>query len=222
MQLAKSLAARLPEQWQFDFKRRRCARQIARGEFVTDEPEYSILDTLIRPGDWVLDIGANMGHYTKRLSDLVGPKGRVIAFEPVPATFALLTANVRLFATPNVTLVNAAVSDTLGVVGMSLPAFSTGLTNYYRAHIAAPQDSGLSVLALSVDALGLDGRVTLVKIDAEGHEASVLAGMQMLLRAHHPALIVETGSEELVAGLVALGYVAERLPGSPNVLFRTR
>lgn len=220
MQFAKSIAARLPEQWQFEFKRRRFARQIARGEFVTDEPEYAILDTLIRPGDWVLDIGANIGHYTKRFSELAGPAGRVIAFEPVPTTFALLASNVRHFAAANVTLINAAVSDALSVVGMSMPNFSSGLSNYYRAHISAPADSALSVLTLSVDSLGLDGRVALIKIDAEGHEASVLAGMQALLRAHHPALIVETGSDELVTGLVALGYVAERLPESPNVLFR--
>ena len=112
------------------------------------------------------------------------------------------------------------MSDALSVVGMSMPNFSSGLSNYYRAHIAAATDSELSVLTLSVDSLGLDARVALIKIDAEGHEASVLAGMQSLLRAHHPALIVETGSAELVASLVALGYAAEHLPGSPNVLFR--
>lgn len=219
MQLAKSLAARLPEQWQFELKRRRCARQIAQGQFVTNEPEYAILDTLIRPGDWVLDIGANIGHYTKRLSDLAGPMGRVIAFEPVPATFALLTANVRLFATPNTTLVNAAVSDRLQVVGMQMPEFASGLANYYCAHIT-DDSQGLQVMTLNVDALGLDGRVTLVKIDAEGHEASVLAGMRQLLQAHRPTLILETGDDALVAGLVALGYRVERLPGSPNVLLR--
>jgi FkbM family methyltransferase len=134
----------------------------------------------------------------------------------------LLASNARLFAAANTTLINAAVSDTMSMVGMSMPNFSSGLSNYYRAHIAAPADSALSVLTLSVDSLGLDGRVALIKIDAEGHEASVLAGMQGLLKAHHPALIVETGSEELVAGLVALGYADEHLPGSPNVLFRQR
>lgn len=47
------------------------------------------------PGDWALDIGANVGHYTKRMSDLAGPEGRVIAFEPVPDTFAVLCANAQ-------------------------------------------------------------------------------------------------------------------------------
>lgn len=217
MQLAKSIAARLPESWQFELKRRHFARQIARGSFVTDEPEYALLHTLLRPGDWALDIGANIGHYTQRLSDLVGPAGRVIAFEPVPQTFALLTANVRQFATANTTLINAAVSDRLEVLGMEMPSFASGLSNYYRAHLVSGSQ-GLQVLTVPVDALGLDGRVKLIKIDAEGHEATVLAGMRQLLQAHRPTLILETGSDELVASLVAMGYRAERLPGSPNVL----
>ena len=217
MQLAKSIAARLPESWQFELKRRHFARQIARGSFVTDEPEYALLHTLLRPGDWALDIGANIGHYTQRLSDLVGPGGRVLAFEPVPQTFALLTANVRQFATANTTLINAAVSDRLEVLGMEMPSFASGLSNYYRAHLVQGSQ-GLQVLTVPVDALGLDGRVKLIKIDAEGHEATVLAGMRQLLQSHRPTLILETGSDELVASLVAVGYRAERLPGSPNVL----
>ena len=49
MQLAKSFAARLPQSWQFELKRRHFARQIARGTFITDEPEYALLDQLLRP-----------------------------------------------------------------------------------------------------------------------------------------------------------------------------
>ena len=45
--------------------------------------------------------------------------------------------------------------------------------------------------------------------------------MRDLIAKHRPTLIVETGSAEVVAGLASLGYAPEKLPGSPNYLFRT-
>jgi FkbM family methyltransferase len=215
----KQLASRLPHRWQNELKRIRFARQINRSSFVTDEPEFKILDKLIHAGDWVVDIGANVGHYTKRFSELVGANGRVIAFEPVPATFSLLAANVQLFASPNVSLVNAAVSDRLDIVGMDIPKFGTGLDNYYQAHLSSGEDNAFSVLTVSLDSLGIKQRVALVKIDVEGHEASVLAGMRNLIEMSHPFLIVETSSKQVIGDLVALGYAPERLRDSPNVLF---
>jgi FkbM family methyltransferase len=219
MSLFKKVAAQLPDTWQSELKRIHFRRQFRRGRFRTDEPEYPLLDSLIRPGDWVVDVGANVGHYTLRLSELVGREGRVFAFEPVPETFALLAANVRLSPYQNVTLLNAAVSSGFGVVGMSIPHFDTGLTNYYEARLSDATGGALSVVTVSLDALGLDRRIALVKIDAEGHEAPVLAGMRRLLEVHRPVLIVETGSQAVIDDLSSLGYVAKRLPGSPNILF---
>ncbi len=220
MRLLKKLAARLPHRWQTELKRIHFGRQIKKDSFVTDEPEYRILHDLINPGDWVIDIGANIGHYTKRFSELVEAHGRVIAFEPVPTTFSLLSANVQLFAHPNVSLINAAASDKLDVVSMSIPNFSTGLTNYYEAHLSYAAGSKLSVLTMPLDSLRIDQHISLVKIDAEGHEAFVLAGMRKLIKASHPVLIVETGSEKIIADLTTLGYVPKKLQNSPNVLFK--
>jgi FkbM family methyltransferase len=67
-----------------------------------------------------------------RMAELVGRSGGVIALEPVPDTFALLAANARLFAHANVSLLNVAASDRMASVGIELPRFSDGLTNYYR------------------------------------------------------------------------------------------
>lgn len=220
MSLLKKIAARLPHQWQIELKRIYFRRQIDKNKFVTNEPEYKILHHFITPGDWVIDIGANVGHYTKRFSDLVGSNGRVIAFEPVPTTFSLLSTNILLFAHANVTLINAAVSDKLDVVGMNISKFSTGLTNYYQAHLSSTVDSGLSVLTMQLDSLCINQRIALVKIDAEGHESFVLAAMQKLIETHHPILIVETNSQEIIANLMSLGYVSEKLPNSPNILFK--
>lgn len=220
MPMLKKLTARLPHRWQTELKRIYFGRQINKGSFLTDEPEYKMLSKLIKPGDLVLDIGANVGHYTKRFSELVGPQGRVIAFEPVPTTFSILSANVQLFAYPNTTLLNAAVSNKLDVVGISMPKFSTGLTNYYQAHISNRADSALTVLTMSIDSLCIDQRIALVKIDTEGHEAFVLDGMRKSIAASYPVLIVETSSSKVIADIAAMGYDAKKLQGSPNVLFQ--
>lgn len=223
MILFKQLAAQLPERWQSELKRLHCGRQIRNGTFETDEPEYKILHQFINPGDWVIDIGANVGHYTRRFSELVGSAGRVIAFEPVPTTFALLAANVQLFPHANVTLINAAASNQTHEVGISIPKFSTGLSNYYQAQLSAPSITGeLVVLTLQVDFLKIRNPIALVKIDAEGHEHFVLKGMQRLIEQYRPLLIVETGSEEIIASLSAFGYVAEKLLNSPNILFKPK
>ena len=220
MNLLKQLAARLPNSWQAELKRIHFKRQIRRGRFTTDEPEYGILHEFVHAGDWVIDVGANVGHYTKRLSDLVGPTGRVIAFEPVPTTFALLAANTQLFDHANVTLIGAAASDRAHQVGIELPGFSSGLINYYQAHIAETNGAGLLALTLSIDSLGIEQKVSLVKMDAEGHEPAVLAGMMSLIRRSRPVMIIESSSREIGELMHSMGYAEERLTGSPNLIFR--
>ena len=219
MKLVKRIAATLPPLWQNELKRIHFRRQMRRGTFVTPEPEYAILPTLITAGDWVIDVGANVGHYTKRFSELVGPTGRVIAFEPVPETFALLAANLQVLPKTNVTLINAAVSDKTNLIGMSVPAFDTGLRNFYQAHLSDAADSDLRVLTLCLNSLDLAHKITLVKIDAEGHEAGVLRGMHQILLRDKPTLIVETCSREIEDSMERIGYTLEKLAGSPNVLF---
>lgn len=222
MSLLKQIAAQLPSHIQTELKRLHFKRQLKRGLFTTDEPEYRELDKLLRPGDWVIDVGANVGHYTKRFSDIVGSQGRVLAFEPVPTTFSLLAANVQCFEYENVSLFNAAVSDEVQIVGISVPKFSTGLSNYYQAHLTASASCDLNILALPIDSIGIKNSISLVKIDAEGHEAFVINGMKQLIAACHPVLVVETGSQSTIDEIQSLGYEVTKMPNSPNVIFTPR
>ena len=90
---------------------------------------------------------------------------------------ALLTATAQRCAHANVTLINAAVSDCAGVAGMSIPTRTNGLSDYYQAHLIASRGGGLSVLTMPLDTMCQGHRIALVKIDVEGHEASVVSGM---------------------------------------------
>ena len=214
----KKSAARLPKPWQQELKRWHFSRQIRRGTFRTEELEYAMLDTWLAPGDWALDVGANVGQYTKRLSDLVGASGRVLAFEPMATTFALLSANVAHFEHANVTLLNAAASEDTRIVSMALPKFDCGLDNYYEAHIS-DSPGGASVMTLPIDSLHLPQRVSLVKIDAEGHEPGVLRGMSELIARDRPVIVLEVSSDDPKRFLAARGYVCRQLDGSWNQIF---
>lgn len=216
----KTIAARPPLRIQQELKRIYFAYQIRCNRFFTDEKEFAIVDRLISPGDWVLDIGANVGQYTKRFSELVGDSGRVIAFEPVPDTFELLTANAQRFRQKNVTLFNAAASDQCVALGMAIPTLSSGLSNYYAAHLT-PTANGLTVLTFPIGNLLFPHSIRLAKIDAEGHELAVLRGMENLLRRDQPTLIVETFAADVEKFLLGFGYRMKQIPGSSNKLFST-
>lgn len=216
--LLKRMAAKFPACWRQALKRIYFGWQIRSDRFHADEPEYPLLDQYVRSGDWVLDVGANVGHYTLRLSNLVGPQGRVIAFEPVPDTFELLAANIAKIGARNVTLINAAASESTSIAEMRMPKFKTGLDNYYMAQVVV-EGGEFSVLCICVDALDLPYRISLIKIDAEGHEMSVIRGMQALLKRYHPVLVVEDNVREVAPYLVAMGYREQRIDGSSNQIF---
>lgn len=217
----KHLLSWLPDGLQQELKRLRYGRQIRRGDFGGGEPENAILSRYVRPGDWVLDVGANIGQYTWQLSSLVGPEGRVLAIEPIPATFALLAANAQKFVHRNVSLFNVALSDRASSAPMFIPRLETGMRNYYQASLEhnADAEPNCSVLTLAFDQFGITHRFALIKIDAEGHDERVLAGMLHTVERDRPVLIVEAPTAWTLEQLVRLGYESLTLPGSPNTIF---
>jgi FkbM family methyltransferase len=216
----KRFASKLPSRALWGLQRLRYWLQIHNGDFFkAHEPEYYRLEEWVNDGDFVIDVGANIGQYTARLSKLVGRSGRVLAFEPVPDTFELLAFNISLLDLTNVSLFNAAVSSEARIVGMSIPKFETGLDNHWGASIS-PDGGQLKVMSLTIDSLAISTRVGLVKIDVEGHELQALLGMGELLKRDHPTLIVEGWSAEVQTYLSGLGYEFEQAPGCCNRVFR--
>ncbi len=221
MSIIKRFIARTPVWFQDELKRHYFKRQIKKGTFISPEPEFEALSEFANDGDWVIDIGANIGHYTIRLSNLVGEKGRVIAFEPIPCTFSHLSENTLSCKYRNITLINAAVSDELVLVSMSIPNFTSGVKNYYQASISSEVNvTDTAVLTLSIDSLQINHKVSLIKIDAEGHEPIVFRGMHQLLERDRPVLIIETVTDEIREHLLQLGYSEEKYKNSPNIVFR--
>jgi len=164
----------------------------------SDEPDLAVIRQLVQRGTVAVDLGANIGMYTKVLSDVVGPGGTVISVEPVPQTFEVLSRNIRSLGMDNVSCVNVAISDAAGHVVMELPSYDTGGINFYQATVVnAAEKTGDSRPHVRVPALTLDmlvagkGTVGFVKCDVEGHELACLSGAETVLNSHCPAWLVE-------------------------------
>jgi FkbM family methyltransferase len=216
---AKRIAFRTPGGLQAHLKQILYGYRIRNGTFDAGEPEWDRLSSWLEPGMVALDIGANVGMYTLRMSDLVGPTGRVIAFEPIQETFNLLARNVSRARHKNITLVNAAVSDQARLVSMEIPNLAEGSSNFYMAHITDETGTGPTVLSLAIDGLSLQSKIDLIKMDVEGHELAALQGMQGLLARDLPTLIIEGKDPGVAALLNGLGYGSHALSGSPNTIF---
>ncbi|HWZ47457.1 MAG TPA: FkbM family methyltransferase [Herbaspirillum sp.] len=204
-------------------------RQIRAGDFKSAEIEWERLADWLKPGDWCIDVGANVGRYTLKMSALVGPSGHVIAFEPLTRVFDLLTHFVEKGQYRNVTLLNAAAAEQSDLIDIS-PDFAPLNTAYIfdtntRTSILKPANQMReSKMGLRIDALGLPHRIALIKVDVEGFELAVCKGMSELIRRDHPVLIVEdhdtnTGVTEF---LQQFGYETRRLSADGRNLVCTR
>jgi FkbM family methyltransferase len=156
------------------------------------EPEVvSALQEVVRPGCFAIDAGAHIGFFTLILSRLVGPAGRVIAFEPLPWNFSVLNYNVRINRCSNVDTVDKALLDRKCELVANLPDDQP-----------LPVGAGFSPSGgkepITVDAVSLDdflhdrqSRLHLIKVDVEGSELLVLRGACRTIETYHPTMIIE-------------------------------
>jgi len=164
-------------------------------------PEFAVIRVLVRPGDCVVDVGANLGVFTKYLSALVGEPGRVCSIEPVPLTFDILCHCVNKLGLDNVEPVCCAMSDRTGAATMEVPVSSGGGEDFYRAHVAdAAADRPLRRVAVelrTLDAVLAErlAQVTFIKCDVEGHELHCLKGAAGVIEKRHPAWFIEVSGD---------------------------
>jgi len=202
MSFVKKVAAQLPRPLRLRLKTIYYARKVPKFR----EPDVEPLRFLVRPGDIVVDLGANIGDYTFLLANLVGAQGKVYAVEPVPETFQVLSGVVRKLGLRNVELFNCAVSEKDGTVRMEIPFHQYGVKNFYMSRIVSRQSSldsfeSFEVSCRSIDSLlsnRLVDTVSFVKCDVEGHELAVLKGASQFFERNRPAMMIE------VAGTAAV------------------
>ena len=179
--------------------RRRYYLRIVENYAESDWEWSPVIKPIVPPGSQVLDIGANVGYLSGLFARWVGPTGRVTSIEPIPATFDALTSSMKQLYPNTVTTIQSCVSDAPGNVTMSVPSYAGGGENYYESRIveasAATGSNLFTVQATTLDLLipnlNRNPNLSLIKIDVEGHELSVVKGGSHYLSAHQPPLLIE-------------------------------
>ena len=160
-------------------------------------PPSAGVATRVRPGDCVVDAGANVGYVTALLAAWVGPRGRVHSFEPVPQTAELLERSVRKLGLGQVTVHRCGVSDRTGEARMAIPEYADGGENLYESRVltagenATGREVTIPLRTLDQELAADSGRITFMKIDVEGHEEAALTGAAATLERNRPALLIE-------------------------------
>ena len=175
------------------------------GEY--SEIEGRLFSRLLGNGQVVIEAGANIGAHTIHLARLVGPKGRVLAYEPQGVIFQLLRANVALNKLRHVRSYHAAVGRRTGWIRVPLLDYAAE-ANFGGVSLRAVA-AGERVPMIALDSLILRS-LRLLKLDVEGMEIDALSGARRLIARHRPLLYVENDREEncqrLLRLIARLGY----------------
>jgi FkbM family methyltransferase len=181
--------------------------------FATGTAERPLQQAMLRelrPGATFFDIGANVGFITMLAAKLVGPTGRVVAFEPVPGNVAAIRENLALNGIHWAEVRETAVSGDSGSASLivsDVSAFSR------LADVSVPTGARetIEVTVSSIDELVAAGEVPapdVIKIDVEGAELEVIGGMRHTLAEHRPVLLCEVHDCNVpyVELMTSLGY----------------
>jgi FkbM family methyltransferase len=157
-----------------------------------NEPEVQeALEDSLAEGDVFYDIGANIGFFTLVAARLVGPAGKVYAFEPLPQLAQALRGNVSLNGFENVVVLTVAAHSRNGMADLDIGDGTTA------ARVVTTSTSPSEIVPVElrrVDDLMSAGELTppsVIKIDVEGAEEDVLGGMANTVAEHRPVMICE-------------------------------
>jgi len=149
-------------------------------KIISDRQERQIIEKYVKPGDIVLDIGANIGSYCVYLSTLVGESGHVYAFEPSPRNFSRLTKIVN--SIKNVTIQQSAVGN---FTGKSKLFLSNLVNTDHQLYQTNEKRTCVEVDCIRLDDyFNKDQRVDFIKMDIQGFEYHAFLGMYEVLKCN--------------------------------------
>jgi FkbM family methyltransferase len=147
---------------------------------IYEPVETALLQRLIKPGDTIVDIGANIGYYSLIFARATTAAGQVFSFEPDPSNYSLLAQNLKLNGHSNVTAENCAVTAESKEIELFISNDSLADHRIY--------DSGDGRRSVKVPGVALDDyfagknvRIDLIKMDIQGAEFFAVQGMRRTL-----------------------------------------
>lgn len=160
--------------------------------YGTWEPEIvKAVTEVVHEGFVAIDVGAHLGYYALILSRIVGSDGQVIAFEPIPSNFRILSDNIGLNRCNNIQAVNKAVSDRSGQLEGTLPMESTLPSSFTLLKNEGVNKIRVEAVSLDDFLKEWDRPVDFIEIDVEGAEGLVIEGARKTIETYHPILLVE-------------------------------
>ncbi len=166
---------------------------------IQDKSVINLFNTLVKPGDVIIDAGANIGFYSSMFCNLVGESGKVYSFEPDNKNFKKLTKAVEQFK--NCELINAAISQNSGVLKFYT---SHRLNVDHRTIEPEEYDSVEEVKCFALDDYFKIGKkIDFVKMDIQGAELDALNGMKRLLTENPDVKVI---SEFWPYGILRAGH----------------
>merc|ERR1712032_1673236 len=175
------------------------------------------MQSLLQPGDVVVDVGANLGRYTVPFAERVGSRGKVLAFEPFRWMQQIVSGNVAINGLSNVWVIPAGLGQQLARFearppqlrffsspgGLKLQNQQDGLKPEEAMQLYDWDSSPETVTVVSLDELVAQSATTallgappvydiwLIKIDVEGMEKDVIIGAQQTIRRFRPIIWTE-------------------------------
>lgn len=186
---------------------------------VFEESDVAFVKQFLKPGMHFLDIGAHHGYYTLLAASLVGPSGIIMAYEPSPHAFSILTMNAAANKFQNVICVHAAIGTGDEIQDLYCVGGKQSGLNSLRPPVAKERVTVTHTEVLPVPRLHFD----LVKIDAEGAELSILQSSPSLTDgADRPVILFESQDERTSAWGYSSMDLVQFLEAKGFSIFETR
>lgn len=194
-------------QWQID--------EFTSQEFLRGTYEPYMQDAFLKyvlPGNIVFDVGAHAGFHSVFCGLLVGPTGRVFAFEPNPISRGSLEGQVRLNPTLRIEVVRYALSDTVGWADFdATQGCQSRITSKGKSKVEMRTLDSLVSVELPIP--------DVIKIDVEGEEEEVLRGSEKTLSKFRPIVLCDYNDARTMSSVsrILLPFAYEILPGPPVI-----
>ena len=179
-----------------------------------------IFKKMVKEGDTVVDLGANIGYFTLLAAKLVGKKGKVYSFEPEPRNYNYLLKNIELNGYDNVFATQKAVSDESGTTRLYICPYDTGhhtINQYggikaHRPDFIDDKKDFVEVEKVALDDFFKDIKqsIDVIKMDVEGAEMLALSGMDRVIKEN----------ENLKMFVEFFPFLIREMGGSPEEFIR--
>jgi FkbM family methyltransferase len=162
-----------------------------------DLPTQLVLQKFLKQGDTFIDIGANEGAISLLGARLVGLGGQVLSFEPNPAPRAKFQAAIDRNKISNIAVMPIGLGDSNGNFRLTAPKINSGEGSFGKSNYASEDVDVIQCEVRRGDDVLADSNPSLIKVDVEGFEFSVLKGIHSVIVKYHPPIVMEMISAHL-------------------------